>query len=330
MSLSACVFVLTFLTPSSGFLRFPDSRESRANGTMYPPCPTTLSGLPSSPTNVRLTSTNMDLVLRWDPPEGACSGLTYTTRLWSPASGYRPGCLNISALQCDFTSIISPYGIYTGEVQALWGTASSDWEKSEEFIVDRETIIGPPSVTLLSSGGKLEVFIKDPVFKNTTLQQVYHRVTYNITYWREGEGKKTTSITQIQQNRKVLDELDPLSKYCVQVQINTVRNPRPSKASSIVCESTSSEKEAPWLAAVVVCVVLAMVVSLVVVLVLKWNNISQFLFPKDALMCNYPESLLKVSESSRFLAMPSMEPVEEISHKVTVEERGLVEAADSS
>lgn len=38
-----------------------------------------VSGVLSGPTNVSLTSYNMDLVLRWDPPEGAPSGLLYTT-----------------------------------------------------------------------------------------------------------------------------------------------------------------------------------------------------------------------------------------------------------
>lgn len=33
------------------------------------------------PANVRLTSYNMDLVLSWDPPEGASAGLLYTAAL---------------------------------------------------------------------------------------------------------------------------------------------------------------------------------------------------------------------------------------------------------
>uniref|UniRef100_A0A3B4F6P1 Fibronectin type-III domain-containing protein n=1 Tax=Pundamilia nyererei TaxID=303518 RepID=A0A3B4F6P1_9CICH len=36
------------------------------------------SGGLSAPTHVRLTSYNMDLVLRWDPPEGTTDVLTYT------------------------------------------------------------------------------------------------------------------------------------------------------------------------------------------------------------------------------------------------------------
>lgn len=40
---------------------------------------TVVSGILSRPTNVRLTSYNMDLVLRWSPPEGADRNMVYTT-----------------------------------------------------------------------------------------------------------------------------------------------------------------------------------------------------------------------------------------------------------
>lgn len=36
------------------------------------------TGAVSTPTNVSLKSSNMDLVLSWDSPEGASSGLLYT------------------------------------------------------------------------------------------------------------------------------------------------------------------------------------------------------------------------------------------------------------
>lgn len=39
---------------------------------------TVVSGWLGTPTNVRLTSYNMDLVLRWDPPVEGASGLVYT------------------------------------------------------------------------------------------------------------------------------------------------------------------------------------------------------------------------------------------------------------
>lgn len=53
---------------------------------------------------------------------------------------------------------------------------------------------------------------------------------------------QTLNHYPIQQNRVVLSGLDPKTKYCVQVQINTDSNPHPSKPSAVVCDSTDTGK----------------------------------------------------------------------------------------
>ncbi|MEQ2255611.1 hypothetical protein ILYODFUR_015596, partial [Ilyodon furcidens] len=106
----------------------------------------------------------------------------------SSATSYRRGCVNTTALQCDLTSFnISVYGIYRGKVQALLGAETSDWVESNQTTLDKDTQIGPPSVSLLSNGPTLEVSIKDPVFQISSLRTVYSVVTYNITYWKKGQ-----------------------------------------------------------------------------------------------------------------------------------------------
>lgn len=50
--------------------------------------------------------------------------------------------------------------------------------------------IDSPGVLLIASGANLEVSIKDPVFRISTLRNVYSVATYNITYWKKGEEKK--------------------------------------------------------------------------------------------------------------------------------------------
>lgn len=49
-----------------------------------------VSGVLSRPTSVNLTSYNMNLVLRWDPPEGVNSSLVYTTEYRWVYSAYSP------------------------------------------------------------------------------------------------------------------------------------------------------------------------------------------------------------------------------------------------
>ncbi|GAA6219750.1 interleukin-10 receptor subunit beta-like [Lates japonicus] len=286
---------------------------------------TVVSGILSSPTNVRLTSYNMNLVLTWNPPKGAASGLVYTTEYNTSVIPYRVGCVNISTLDCDFTRLntsmrptITEYGKYFGRVRAQLGSESSAWVESNTITMDKDTIIGSPNVSLFSNGATIEVSIKDPVFAVSTLRNVYSFATYNITYWKNSQREKTRHISNIQQNRVVLNDLDPWTKYCIQVQINTERNPNPSKLSGIVCESTTNEEAAPWVAAIMTFVFMAMAVALVVVAVVYREGISNFLYPKDALPQHFKEYLLAPPNSTIYMDMRNSHPPEEIYHQISI------------
>uniref|UniRef100_A0A667YH97 Interleukin 10 receptor subunit beta n=1 Tax=Myripristis murdjan TaxID=586833 RepID=A0A667YH97_9TELE len=271
------------------------------------------------PRNVRITSHNMDLVLRWDPPEGAASGLFYTTEYNTSVSVYKVGCLHITALSCDFTSLnhhITVYGQYTARVRAELGEEKSAWVESTQITMDRDTMIGQPNVSLISSKSNIEVSIEDPEFRISELRHAYNYATYNITYWKEGQEEKAESISNIQQNRVILDKLEPWTRYCVRVQINTQRNLNPSEPSSVTCEST--DKESPWVAAVVTFVVMAMLVTLAVVAVVHRKKMSHFLCPKDSLPQHFKKHLLEHPSSSIYLAMRDSHPPEEVYDQVSV------------
>uniref|UniRef100_A0A672HWJ6 Fibronectin type-III domain-containing protein n=1 Tax=Salarias fasciatus TaxID=181472 RepID=A0A672HWJ6_SALFA len=250
-----------------------------------------------SPNNVRLSSYNMNLVLRWDRPEGEASDLLYTAEYKSvinQISSYKTGCLNISALECDFTPLhLSVYGRYMGRVQAVRGAESSAWVESSPLTLDRDTVIGPPSVSLVSNGATVEVSIKDPMFQISDLRNVYGEPDYNVTHWKR---LKMNTITQ--QTRLVLDDLDAWSRYCVQVQLKTGIDSRTSLPSNVTCQSTAGAGHgAPWLAAVLVLVGVSLAVALVVVVVRKRKSISRFLFPKDTL----PQCLKEVGVGGSLL-----------------------------
>ncbi|KAA8588446.1 hypothetical protein FQN60_001640 [Etheostoma spectabile] len=224
-------------------------------------------GVLSTPTNVRLTSHNLNLVLRWDPPDRPISDLLYTTEY------------NMESIQ--------------GECGHSWGQ------------------IAPPGW----KATRLPWTEIDPVFRISAFRSVYHLATYNITYWKAGQKEK----------------------YCVQVQINTGRNPNHSVPSAAVCESTTIEEEAPWVAAVVTFVVMAMAVAVVVVAVVYRKRISHFLCPKDALPQHFKEYLLAPPNSSMYLDMRNSRPPKEVFDPVsivadgsTLEEGLPLEAAGTS
>ncbi|KAM8855734.1 interleukin-10 receptor subunit beta-like isoform 2-T2 [Spinachia spinachia] len=300
--------------------------------------PIVVSGVLSPPTNVRLTSYDMNLLLVWDPPEGTASGLVYTSRYRAYSSHDIVGCVNISSLECDLSrlsSSISEYGEYTGEVQALLGTERSAWIKSNQISLDQDTIISSPNVSLFSNGAAIEVRIKDPVFTISTLRKVYHSATYNITYWKDGQREKARSMSNIQQNRVVLSDLDPWAEYCVQVQINTQWNLNPSKPNTAVCASTTTE--APWVAAMVTFGFVAVTVALLVVAVVYRKPVTRFLCPKDLLPQHLKENLLTPLNSSMYVAMCNFNPPDEIYNPLsiiadgrTVEEGQQLEASGTS
>ncbi|XP_035507428.2 interleukin-10 receptor subunit beta [Scophthalmus maximus] len=299
---------------------------------------TVVSGILSRPTNVNLTSYNMNLVLTWNPPKGAAGSLVYTTQYKTTVTAYTVGCVNITALECDLTrlseSAINENGKYTGRVLVQSGSEASAWVESNQINMDGDTIIGSPDVSLFSNGPTIEVSIKDPVFAISALRNIYIFATYNITYWKDSQKEKAKHISNIQQNRVVLNDLDPWTKYCVQVQINTERNSNPSKPSGIVCENTTNEKESPWVAAMVTFVFMALAVALGVVAVVYRKSISNFFCPKDTLPQHFKEYLLAPPNSTIYLAMQNSHPPEEIYHKVgiitddrTLEEGGPLEEA---
>ncbi|XP_023806799.1 interleukin-10 receptor subunit beta [Oryzias latipes] len=287
----------------------------------FPAYSTAVSGVLNSPTNVQLTSTNMDLVLKWDPPAGAPRDLVYTTELIlrKPLMDSKPGCVNTSALQCDLTHlVVSIYGRYTGRVKAQLGAQSSAWASSDDFLLDKQTSIGPPNVSLYSNGAKLEVSITDPVFVHSSLREIYYYATYNITYWKKDRMKELKHISGLQQNRVVLHSLDPSTEYCVQVQIIASTAQKPSTPSIVHCARTPSEKEPPWVAVVVALFILAGVLTLVVFVVRHWRSLSHFLCPKYAIPEHFKESLLAPPKSSLYLVMQTSQPVEEFSDQISV------------
>lgn len=276
----------------------------------------------NTPMNVHLISENMDLVLKWSPPEGTASDFVYTTE-FKPSGNwgkYRDGCVNISTLECDLSKmmVFSEYGTYRGRVHAQWGEERSAWAESNEITLDRDTVIGSPNVSLLSYDATIEVSIKDPVFRISTLRNVYPSATYNITYWKDGQEEKTKTISGLRQNRVVLSELDSWTKHCVQVQVNIEMNRKPSLPSRIVCERTNKEKDAPWVAAVVTFLIMTLAVVLVVVSVVYRKRISHFLCPNDALPEHFKECVFGPPNSPVYLAIQNSQPPEEVYHQVSI------------
>ncbi|XP_008402362.1 interferon alpha/beta receptor 1a-like [Poecilia reticulata] len=188
-------------------------------------------------------NTNYTLAWDWDQSAAGSDSATFTVQytgnhqLQKRNPKWTTVCAETSGRSCDLTrSGLYYLGCYTVRVQTNLNGSHSAW-KSLQFCPNKDALIGPPSVSLLPIGQTLEVSIKDPEFKMSSLRNVYSRVRYNITYWKEGQEEQARTHSDVQQDWVVLDNLDPSTKYCVQVRINLTNRSR-IESSSVLCERT--------------------------------------------------------------------------------------------
>ncbi|XP_024655794.2 interferon alpha/beta receptor 1a [Maylandia zebra] len=292
------------------------------------------------PQNVITKTLNTNYTLSWDWPPGAAGthAVTFTTQyvpkhqLKRNTPNWITACNQTSHRSCDLTRFKLLFiGDFMLRVRATVDGRHSEWAQ-KTFCPYEEAFIGPPDVTLHVTGTSLEVSIKDPVFKHSELRETYTSATYHITYWKSSSKEEVKKILETRQDRVVLSDLDPMSEYCVQVQIIYNRNPRPGEYSDVVCEHTGDVDAAPWVAAVVTFVVMATVVTLVVTLVVYWKQISKFLCPEVVLPPHFeevcglpPPSLLPFNPFIYPVSLPS-EHCDQVSivadHRTEEEEEG--------
>ncbi|XP_062312524.1 interleukin-10 receptor subunit beta-like isoform X1 [Osmerus eperlanus] len=270
------------------------------------------------PINVRIESINMELVLQWDVALNTTDNITYTAEYRGFYLPYKAVCGNITALRCDFSSVLLPFGVYSFRVRAELQREGSPWVEILDFGMDEHTKIGPPSVILNASGINIEVTIEDPAFRIKKFRDVYTRASYNITYWEKDQRDKAIYMSDIEQHRLVLPYLKFWTSYCVQAQVKTLRFNKLSQPSDVVCETTGKEGDKAWVLAVVIIVVVAVLVGLVVCGVLYGKKMVRFIWPKVKLPKHFKEYLWEPRDSCVFMAVQTSPPPQEVFHPVRV------------
>uniref|UniRef100_A0A8C9TWI0 Interleukin 10 receptor subunit beta n=1 Tax=Scleropages formosus TaxID=113540 RepID=A0A8C9TWI0_SCLFO len=181
------------------------------------PCLAVVLAVIPDPANVTVVSYNLGVVLEWDYPHEWHENVTFTA-----SSSYKANkivCANQTERRCDFTKDVHHFGTYVFKVRAELQGEASRWVNTSDFSADKHTIIGPPGITLYSKDGDMEVELQDPVMRASTLREVYSMVTYNITFWKEGQEEKIKKNTE--QTRLMLPNLQPWTNYCVQFVVTS-------------------------------------------------------------------------------------------------------------
>uniref|UniRef100_A0A8C7VBJ2 Interleukin 10 receptor subunit beta n=2 Tax=Oncorhynchus mykiss TaxID=8022 RepID=A0A8C7VBJ2_ONCMY len=271
-----------------------------------------LAELPS-PSNIRINSVNMGLVLEWDAPQNHTENITYRAEYRGLVGRNEVVCWNTTAQSCDFTSHLNKFGVYTFQVRAEREGDTSRWMKTKKFVMDEHTTLGPPGVALVSSGAVIEVSINDPVLKISEFKDLYNNAHFNITYWKEGQEEKDKSM-KCTPLRKVVLALEPWTRYCVQVWVYTQRFSKHSQPSNVTCESTAKGNDRPWVVALVTFVVMAVAVALLALAFWYCYRVVRFLRPKAKLPEHFTELL--DSPCSSILAIQSSLQPEEVYHEL--------------
>ncbi|XP_067299118.1 interleukin-10 receptor subunit beta-like isoform X2 [Pseudorasbora parva] len=219
------------------------------------------------PENVSVKSLDMGLVLKWDPPQNAANKVfNYTAEVRGWRDGYKPVCVRISSLSCDFTDDINAFGIYALRVRTELHGDASDWVETEVIEVDKITEISAPRVELTSRKGQTEVDITDPPMRKNNLREIFIHISYYIRFWKKGEGKKKVLVSQ--HNRVTLPDLEPLVNYCVEVAVLCQDYNKKGQFSNTTCVTNSPSGEVePWSPAVVT---LGSLVAIVLIFLAVW------------------------------------------------------------
>uniref|UniRef100_A0A3B1IMM1 Fibronectin type-III domain-containing protein n=1 Tax=Astyanax mexicanus TaxID=7994 RepID=A0A3B1IMM1_ASTMX len=284
-----------------------------------------LTGKVPSPEDVTVISQDMGLILKWNPPKNSTGqNFTYTAEY----SGYQPFFLTVcgstSSLSCDFTDMVSAFGVYDLRVRTEREGNSSDWIVKENISLDKITVISAPGVKLQSRKGEIEVNITGPTLKKSNLEELFNSMSYRIRYWIDGQVEKKE--LRAEQSRVMLQSLTPNVRYCVQVEILTSSfteesKEKPSLPSNHTCIlNTENDDVELWLILVVLLGSFVVVlVSVVLVFFACWFSYKgfRFLHPEAKLPEHFKQYLCERPKSSLFLAMQNSPQPEERYHERT-------------
>ncbi|XP_026060307.1 cytokine receptor family member B15 [Carassius auratus] len=232
----------------------------------------------ASPQNVKVTSINMATVVEWTSPHSPMSNVTYTAIYFLRKENVSI-CVNTKELKCDVGKLPSVFGRYIFQVRAEVQGLFSEWVNSNEFLPNKHTIIGPPTVHLVIQNNTLDVHVQAPVLKVGKLADLFSQVSYIIRYWTEDFSEEATEkkVTESGEGVKVsVKGLQSWSRYCAQAMVVPKGYKNAKKFSDAVCVTNTP--------VLIICVIAAAILLPLAILA-AWliYKVYRFLYPKTKL-----------------------------------------------
>ncbi|KTG33836.1 hypothetical protein cypCar_00016726 [Cyprinus carpio] len=240
--------------------------------------PTYAETKPAAPQNVKVTSINMATVVEWTSPHNTMSNVTYTARYILRKENVSI-CVNTKELKCDVGKLPSVFGRYIFQVRAEDQGLFSEWVKAKEFLPNKHTIIGPPTVHLVIQNNTLDVHVRAPVLKVGKLEDLFSQVSYIIRYWTEGfeEEAVEKKVTEASEDVKLrVKGLQSWNRYCAQAMVVPKGYKNAKQFSAAVCVTNTP---------VLISCVIAAAILLPLAILAAWliYKVYRFLYPKTKL-----------------------------------------------
>ncbi|XP_059409664.1 cytokine receptor family member B15 [Carassius carassius] len=232
----------------------------------------------ASPQNVKVTSINMATVVEWTSPHNPMSTVTYTARYILRKEKVSI-CVNTKELKCDVGKLPSVFGCYIFQVRAEVQGLLSEWVTANEFLPNKHTIIGPPTVHLVIQNNTLDVHVQAPVLKVGKLADIFSQVSYIIRYWIEdfSDEAQERKVTEPGEGVKLsIKGLQSWSRYCAQAMVVPKGYKNARKFSDAVCVTNTP---------VLISCVIAAAILLLLAILAAWliYKVYRFLYPKTKL-----------------------------------------------
>uniref|UniRef100_A0A3Q2TTZ4 Interferon alpha/beta receptor 2 n=1 Tax=Fundulus heteroclitus TaxID=8078 RepID=A0A3Q2TTZ4_FUNHE len=183
-----------------------------------------------APSNVSISSYNMEHILRFSPGPGTPPDALFTVQIsnsrrqrWKTVAG----CQELTAGQtCNLTEKLKDvWDLYTAQVRASRTNQTSQWTRSREFQPLTDTVLGPPDFSVSGCGNCLILQIRDSSWSrfdhNVQLKNLYWEVEFNVKRTRDGAEFR---LKLPYEQKSVISHLQPGVEYCVSASFTSILN----------------------------------------------------------------------------------------------------------
>ncbi|XP_059824689.1 interleukin-10 receptor subunit beta-like isoform X2 [Hypanus sabinus] len=270
----------------------------------------------SAPRNIKVVSYNLKHVMTWEADALQLSPVTYSVQFqgsferatkdnWTDALN----CTHTPVTECDLLDNLAFFAKYHLRVRTELEGATSEWVEIEPFYPYKDTVIGPPSVTVQSEAGVLHVSIKDPVREDErSIRLNYRDLIYNVFYWEKTDDGNINVRNVTTVSSTLLQDLQAWTTYCLKVHAFVPDLSKEGLSSPVTCSSVTANAkrraiEAAQVLFIALFSVLLITLGCFLFVIYVRRTVKHLMYPSYSLPVHIREYLTESSQQPVFPAV---------------------------